>query len=630
MSVRRAVIATAAAVLAAGTLPLLGGPAAADANVPLPGSGFRAVLADSHGHVYVTSGHGSTSVWVGGVDGAALTTIPSMDGAAGMALSADGTTLYVALYDGAAVAAIDTTSLTETHRYAMPSTCPDSVAVAGGALWVGVTCDAQWSYIDNVELATGTVTQPTMDQVYNPLLLADPTDGTVLYAGSRGLSPSSLVRYTVSGTTLTPSASVSPGSGFADMAFDGNGTDIVTASASPSQHNRFARADLATDGSYASNDWPDSVATSGTLVAAGSYSPYSTDVNVYRAGTLVRSIDFGTGDELQADGLALSPDGSRLYAVTATHTLHVITAPGAAASTLVLTGPSTGTRGIAYSVSGVLTSGGAPVVGAAVAATRTDLSGVKHYSLTTDATGKVTAKDTPLVGGPVTWTFSYAGNALHRAVTTKKVVTIARATTTLTIVPSASKYKYGATATLTVHLGTTYNSRTVSVYARPLATSVKAPGTLVARARVDSHGNLVVHYRMVRRTTFTAAFAGDYRYNPRTATTSPNVISAPVVQPGGYASYSNGIYYFTGGVGYFRATSNPARYDGCATWTAQRLQGSSWVTLPTACFAFESDHFSYASFSSSLKNVKYRIRVSVGSNSYSLAGVSAWKYFMFR
>jgi len=631
--VRRGLVSIALALgLAGGLLTAAGGAASADTSVALPWSTFSHVLADGHGHVFVTGGSGTTSVWVRDADGAAVTSITNMNGASGMALSADGSTLYVSLYDDAAVSAIDTTTLAEVHRYAMPSTCPDSVAVVGSALWVGITCDHQWSHLGNVDLGTGTVTD-VVTSLYNPLLVADPADSGVLYVADRGESPSTLYKFTVSGTALTLAASVSPGDNLQDFALDPDGTHIVTACGSPYQHNKFLTSDLSADGSYASGTYPNAVAASTTnhVLALGVDGIYWADVYVYRSGSQVRTVDYPTNDEVLGAGLALSPDGSRLYAVTQTHTLHVIVSPGAAASSLAITAPATGIRGAAYTASAVLTSGGAPVVGAAVSATRVDQRGTASFSLVTDATGNVSAKDTPSVGGPATWTFSYAGDVDRSPVAAKKVVIIARTATVLSIATNAKSYGYGARATVTVHLGTTYNSRTVYVYALQYGSSTKAPGTLIAHGSVNRKGNLTVTFRMTRKTTFTAKFLGDYRYDSRTRTTAPSVTPKVSIQAAGYHSRSGSYYVYSTVPAYFRASTSPGRTSGCASFVAQRLVGATWKTVATlSCATVQSDGWAYAYFTNPLKGAKYRTRALVKSNSYSLAGGSGWMYFLFK
>ena len=103
-------VAAFVAVAVSLTMVGIAAPASADTTVALPWSSFSHVLADAHGRVYVTGGTGTDGVWVRNADGSANSMIANEAGATGMALSGDGTTLYVALHDGNAVATIDTSS----------------------------------------------------------------------------------------------------------------------------------------------------------------------------------------------------------------------------------------------------------------------------------------------------------------------------------------------------------------------------------------------------------------------------------------------------------------------------------------------------------------------------------------
>lgn len=841
MSVRRRVITavlTAAAVVVSG----LGAaaPASAGTSTALPWSTFGHVLADAHGHVYVTGGHGADGVWVRHADGSADTTITGEAGASGMTLSADGSTLYVALLDAAAIAAISTTTLTETARFATTGHCPDSLALLGSTVWFSSRCVAvDLGGLGVVDLSSSAVayTEPTLGGSF---LLAVPGDATSLLVATRSQSytPTTVTRFSVSGSTLTQTAFYAgsdPINGTAvnlgGMAIDPDGTHVVIGCGAPNNHLKLRLSDLAVDGSYTANTYPNAVATStvaGGIVAGGVLGIYNPDVWIYRAGNFVRTYSFD--DVLAADGLALSPDASRLYAISTQiggglPLFHVLDDPGKAPSTLSLVGPSqvapghgvhltgslvdtvgpigavtltvsrtvgstttpmpdvvtavdgsytvddtlgtsdatytthyagdatrgaatatvqvlavksvttltlngpasvvpggavaltgsltdpdgavaaatlsvtrddgtgatplpdavtasdgsysvndtaasaaisytvsyagdsshtpsqatkqvavvknassitivaptTGTRGVAYTVSGILSGGGAPVVGATVALKRTDLVGTKTLSLKTNASGGYSYRDVPAVGGPVTWTASWVGDATNAAVTKSRVVTIARAATALSIKASASSYKYGAKATVTVHLGTTYNRRDVYVYARPLAPGgPAAPGTLISHVRVNSLGNAVISYTMRSRTTFTVRFVGDYRYAVAARAVTPNVVTTVPIETTGYSAKSGSTYLFKGSIAYFRASTRPLRTSGCVSFQAQALRRGSWVSAGTlSCAAIQGDYFAYAIANRILPGTLFRIRAVVGSTSYSLGGTSAWITFKF-
>lgn len=300
-------------------------------------------------------------------------------------------------------------------------------------------------------------------------------------------------------------------------------------------------------------------------------------------------------------------------------------------TTLVVSAPASGRRGVGYTVSAVLTSHLLRVPGAVVSVRRSDLAGTRTFSLRTSSSGVVIYRDTPSVGGPVTWTLSWAGDATRSAVTGKKIVTIARSSTVLGVRTSASKYRSGDRATISVHLGATYNRRDVYLYARPLGPTAPAaaPGVLVGHARVNASGNAVFAYLVRARTVFTVRFAGDYRFAPAARSVTPTVTAKVAIQVGTAGYASGGVYHFTSRPGYFRAAAAPYRSSGCAAFQVQRLVGTAWREVDSACVAFATDHWAYAQFTPAAAGITYRIRAYVVSNAYSYAGSSQWVTFTF-
>src|SRR5579863_6285076 len=146
MSLKRALaIAAAGAVAAAGgiaSVALSAGPAAAATtmSVPLPFTFYSGTLLVDpvNQHLFVTGGAANSGILVTDYSGDTVATIPNEPGATGMALSGDGSTVYVALAAGDAISAISTSTLTETDRYATGTgTDPAYVAYAGGKVWFG-------------------------------------------------------------------------------------------------------------------------------------------------------------------------------------------------------------------------------------------------------------------------------------------------------------------------------------------------------------------------------------------------------------------------------------------------------------------------------------------------------------
>jgi hypothetical protein len=283
-------------------------------------------------------------------------------------------------------------------------------------------------------------------------------------------------------------------------------------------------------------------------------------------------------------------------------------------------------------VTGNLSSLASPVVGATVTLKRTDLAGTKTLNVVTNASGAYSYRDVPAVGGPITWVASWVGDATRAPSTASRTVTIARTATALTMKTSASAYAYGGRATVTIHLGTTYNRRDVYVYARPLGPTVgAAPGTLIAHATVNKLGNVVVTYTMRARTTITVRFLGDYRYGAASRAVTPNVVTTVPVQAAGYSSRSGSTYVFRAATAYFRASTRPVRaIGGCIAFQAQQYFRGKWVSAGTlSCAHIQSDYYAYAFTNRQSVGVLYRIRAYVGTGSYSLGGSSAWLQFKF-
>lgn len=305
------------------------------------------------------------------------------------------------------------------------------------------------------------------------------------------------------------------------------------------------------------------------------------------------------------------------------------------ASTITVSAPSSVARGTTFKVSGTLTSLGSPLPSKTLGVRVTTLAGTTTRQLVTGPAGTWSFERTATVGGTITISVTWAGDSTHAATTTTRKVSVPRAATSLTITADRSLYTYKASATVKVHLGTTYNGRTVSVYARPLGTSATAPGKLLFTGRVSTSGNVVVHYTMLRRTTFTAVFPGDYRYGPATRTVTPNVRTVVALTMAGYAGYSNGYYRYHAGSSGTDAKMiigvTPPRPGACVRMTAQRLANGRWTTVAVAaCMDLNSSSKQYVVFiSNRTKGARYRMHATVGTNSYSTAGTSLWRYFTF-
>jgi hypothetical protein len=233
-----------------------------------------------------------------------------------------------------------------------------------------------------------------------------------------------------------------------------DGKDVVVASDSPDYHQILQVSTLSEVGEYPTTTAPTglgtqsapdsvSIASDGT-VAAGVGKGNTNEVFVFAPGgsTPLNTYNFGptkigASNSLASDGVAITPDGSDLFAITginlvgARPILHIITDPEQAASTLSVTGPATDNKDQPITLTGAL-GGASPYVGGqTLQVTRTDPAdpnGVALPDVTTAADGSFTITDTPpkvnVDQATVTYQVSYAGDAHLSASTASVSVTV--------------------------------------------------------------------------------------------------------------------------------------------------------------------------------------------------------------
>ncbi|MFJ8108813.1 hypothetical protein [Streptomyces sp. NPDC096132] len=185
-------------------------------------------------------------------------------------------------------------------------------------------------------------------------------------------------------------------------------------------------------------------------------------------------------------------------------------------TTVTVSAPATATRAKSLTVTGKTANASALPAGTVLGVKRTDLespSGKALASVKTKADGTFSFTDTPPAGGDVKYTVSYAGDATRAPASGSDTVAVSRTATTLSLNNSGKVYSYGQDVTFTAHLGTTYKSRTVEIWANPYGSD--KPNVLVKKATVNSSGNVSAVVDMKRDTTVTAVFAGDARTAPK-------------------------------------------------------------------------------------------------------------------
>jgi Bacterial Ig-like domain (group 3) len=461
---------------------------AATTVVTLPITQYSHMLIDPvHQHLFITSGAGSDSILVTDYSGQTVATIPNEPGATGLALSGDGSTVYAALAGGDAISAISTSTLAETARYSTgANTGPTYVAYTSGKIWFGYNGTSVGNGgIGSIDPSTSPATvtlNATPDSWYSAPMVTASADGE-LVAGEPGQSPIQLASYDVSSgtaTVLAPQQFVLSASNLNSFQITPDGADVVTASGAPSYQQVFTVSDLAAAGTYPTTNYPNSVSISSNgSVAAGTFSGTNA-IFVFApdSTTPVNTFNFGS-NWLAADGAALTPDGSELFAVTleggptGTPQLNIIINPlqaptdptttGINCTPAVTAGPATVAIGQATTCTATVTdisSVGATTPTGTVGFT-SDTSGgtfTDGGSCTLASTGvgqsACSLSYTPgqLGSGTQTITASYSGDADHGVSSgqTAIAVTLRTTSTSLTCSPATVFSGQATTCTATV------------------------------------------------------------------------------------------------------------------------------------------------------------------------------------
>ncbi|WP_329177418.1 YncE family protein [Streptomyces sp. NBC_01477] len=450
MRYRRITLA-AATSLVAGTLSsavLSAAPAdAAETSVALPISQYAHLLVDPvHQELFFSGGPGSTSLLVTDLSGGDPRTIPDQPGAAGLTLSADGSTLYAALSGGDAISAIDPVTLTETRRFGTGTgSAPVSVAVAGSGVWYGYTTAGGQGGIGTVDLsAAAPVAEPRSGMgtwAHAPLLTArgeelaaETPSGNSVHAATFHVTPS--------GATPQADFGLTAGAGEFDLTADGSALLLTGPTASSLQAFRTADLNSATPSVYFTGTSPNAVniAADGT-VATGNGGASGNDVFVYAPGTTtaMNKFDLGTA-RLARDGLAWGADGVGLYAVVgnSTNGYSLLRLPEAHLTDTQLSASITSGYAaptLPYTVSGKVAAQSAFPAGETVQVTE-DGAALADVSLAPD--GSFSFSDVHESAGHHDYGLSYAGDRTHRASTTSLGADVAALSTTVWAEPTSA------------------------------------------------------------------------------------------------------------------------------------------------------------------------------------------------
>ncbi|MDI5973841.1 hypothetical protein POF50_031635 [Streptomyces sp. SL13] len=255
-----------------------------------------------------------------------------------------------------------------------------------------------------------------------------------------------------------------------------------------------------------------------------------------------------------------------------------------AAATVSAHAPGTAPAGHRLTVSGALSS---PVPFAAGQSVEVRATDARHTvtvgTADVDADGSWSLATTPATGGPVTYTAAYPGDVSHDATSRTATVHVTRTPAAVAVTTDASAYAPDALATVTAHLGTPDDGRTVSVWAQPSG----GTKTLVKTGAVDAHGDLVVTYHVTTATTFSVTYPGNRRYTPASATRTVRTYATVSDSLRGYyttvrsGSTTYAVYHRTADP-LQSAVVSPAKDGACVAFTVQEWYDHAWRTIASA------------------------------------------------
>lgn len=603
MKVRTRPLLLAAALLA-GTVVPPAAPAAAETDpVPLGMSRLGRIVVDEvQSRIFLSPGPGGSGVRVTDLGGQPVATVDGLPDANGMALTADGRSLWVAV-PSTGLVRLSTATLAVEQTISLPTGhCAGDVAVSGSRLVYGHSCTTYlgsggYGGVGVVDAATGAsyggvTTGPT----YEPVVATGPA-GQV-YAADAALSPTDLHLLDVTGPSpVLVAARTSVCSNLRDLSASPDGSQVVTACGSPYEHTAYSAAKLEVLTRYPTGAYPVAGAWSadGRVFAAGTDSTYGTDVSVHAAGDATASWvrDFGSSTTIvQPRGLALSADGSGAWAVTRNSAggldLRVLGAPSPSATSMTLgSDPPSFFVGESTDVGGWLSWGDVGIGGVPLTVTRaaTGAAPVELPGVTTMANGGFTFRDSPAEAGDYTYTVTWAGDGTRAGATATESVTVhpLGRTLELQVEPwwSAPEEVHGSV--LLRYSGTESPAgRTVRLTRTGGGTSTELPAVTT-----DAYGGAQFRDLPPGGTwLYTATVAADGAYPELTATATATVLTATTLTAAAPSSTSVGTPVTVHGVLSTATTSVSGATvavtrTGCGTagWSA------SAVTTPNGAWS---------------------------------------------
>jgi hypothetical protein len=530
---------------------LASGSARADTVTSIPVlSNLQQTVADSTaGYLFLSAYNGG--IVVTDLTGAYVATLEQGAGVKGLAVSADGSTLYAAITLGGnadSVAAIDVSTVTNPvptqNFYPLAATdLPDALAVQSGVLWV--------SYADSTATNPGAIgdfpltanvpgtfapATATSNWAAAPDLAADPSDTGVLVAVLPNTDPTLAATYnttTVPATTIAAPASLGSATSTcfyeSQLAVVPGGAHFLAACTGTASTQVYSTADLsaATPAKYVTTHPAAGAAVDadGTVAVASFNNPGTVDI--YKAdGTLLNAVALGAdalGNSytlVYPNGLAWldPPAGPELAVVTqdaaaANESVRVISNPELPRAALTLRGPGSAVHGRAFTLNGTLTmtNGAALPAGGTLSVTRTGPSGppVVLPAPVVGTTGSFTVSDTPAGTGSYTYAAAYSGvTGAAAAASASTKVTVQVNTAKLTL---SGPVTNAIAKTMTIKGGLLFAIGTVPANTKVTITRT-AVGTTKKVVTVSTAAGGAFHLTdtltVAGRYTYTAAYAG--------------------------------------------------------------------------------------------------------------------------
>ena len=657
-SVCAALLAVTGGVLAVGGASA--GGAQADTIIPLPGLTYLTqTVPDTVGgnsYLFVAA---DSEIVVTSLAGKPIATIDSGDGISGLALSADGGTLYASVTSGAhadSVAAITVSSVASAtpEQVFYPLTAGDQpgyLAVQSDKVWVGynLTADTVTTWqIGAVDLAdAGAFAAAAAPGTWTsePLLAADPDDTGVLVAVDHE-SPAEAATYKTTSTTA-PATALAPqgdlGSGadacsyLSQVAVVPGGKQFAAACMGAGVY-AYSTANFGQAGFYNANGAGDSLTVGVAVNADGAVAVSNrTGIYVYKpGGALLDTLAVGKGDEItEGNGLAWletagGPGLAAAYGVgdSPPYSVEIFNqAQGQPTVTFTATAKTSFGRPVRLSGTSLLPGGAGDT--APVTITRSGPGGtVTLPTVTPSSAGAFSVTNTPKAVGTYVYT---ATSGATSASATAKVV---QAVPTLSLTPSSSAVGYKTVVHLTATLGATAVNRSLTIYAE---VNGSGKGKVIASGKVNAKGRLTVAYTALESATFQAVYTGDADDAAAKASAALSVrAQVQETLSGQYGTRKSGgttyrLYHRAGQVTVV-AVVTPGHPGGCVEVETQEFAKGAWhASAKTGCATLSAASKATVrlALGQAALGSPYRVRVDYLSDSPSNAsGASGWQYYL--